>query len=270
MTRALVVEGGGMRGAYAAGALAGLRARGERFDAVHAASSGACSAAYLHAEQDEGLRIWQEHLDGAKLLRARNLLVGRPYLDLEYLVDEVFARRVPLDLARLRAAKAPLWVTLTDARTGAAEYRDLRREPDPLRALKATAALPIAYARPVRLGGRAYLDGGMADPIPVARAIAAGADDVTLVLTRPLGYRRAPASRGTVLLGSLPYPGAARAFATLHERYNAALELARDPPAGVRVRAIAPPPTLRLSRLMRRAEDLRRAVQQGVDDAMAG
>src|SRR5581483_1480122 len=148
---ALVVEGGGMRGAYAAGALVGLDAAGERFDAVYASSSGACSAAYLHARQPEGLRIWQEHLDGAKLLRARNLLVGRPYLDLEYLVDEVFARRVPLDLARLRAAEAPLWITLTDARTGRAEYRDLRREADPLRVLKATAALPIAYARPVRV-----------------------------------------------------------------------------------------------------------------------
>src|SRR5581483_7506668 len=233
-----------------------------------ASSSGACSAAYLHARQPEGLRIWQEHLDGAKLLRARNLLVGRPYLDLEYLVDEVFARRVPLDLARLRAAEAPLWITLTDARTGRAEYRDLRREADPLRVLKATAALPIAYARPVRVEGRPYLDGGMADPIPVRRAVLEGADDVTVVLTKPLGYRRPPASRGTVLVGSLPYPGAAGAFASLHERYNAALDFVAKPPEGVRVRVVAPPPELRLSRLMRRAEDLRRAVAQGVDDAM--
>lgn len=257
-----------MRGAYAAGALVGLQQAGERFDAVYASSSGACSAAYLAAGQPEGLRIWQEHLDGAKLIRARNLLVGRPLLDLEYLIDEVFAKRVPLDVAKLRAASHPLWITMTDARTGACEYRDLRRVDAPLRLLKATAALPIAYWRVVELEGRSFVDGGMADPIPLRRALEEGATRVTVVLTRPLGYRRPPAKRALTLLGSLPYPGARRTFDTMHERYNDALDLVARPPPGVEVRAIAPPPTLRLSRLMRDADGLRRAVAQGMSDAV--
>jgi len=43
---ALIVEGGAMRGAWAAGVLAFLQKRGQRqYDFVYAASSGACSAA---------------------------------------------------------------------------------------------------------------------------------------------------------------------------------------------------------------------------------
>lgn len=257
-----------MRGAYAAGVLAGLHARGESFEAIHAVSSGACSSAYVLSGQPEGIGIWRDHLDGAKLLRAGNVLRGRPYLDLDYLMDEVFGRRVPLDLAALRAAPAPLWVGLTRAEDGGPERRDLRREADPLRTLKATSALPIAHPRPVELDGRSYLDGAMADPIPLGSALADGADDVTVVLTRPAGYRRPPAPGWLSRLASAPYPGARRAFETMHVRYNAALDLAREPPPGARVRVLAPPPDLRLGRLMRDARDLRAAVERGLRDGM--
>lgn len=257
-----------MRGAYAAGAVSGLYDAGLRYDAVYASSSGACTSAYLHAEQREGLAIWERHLSGGRLLRPINLARGRPYLDLDYLIDEVFARRVPLDLARLRAAPAPLWVTVTRARDGAVEYRDLRRAADPLRVLRASAALPIAYPTPVLLEDEAYIDGGIGDPIPVLRAIADGATDITVVLTKPLGYRREPAGAFLTWWGTRPYPTAARAFATVHERYNAALDAIARPPRGVTVRAIAPPADLHLKRLSSRAKVLRAAVARGMADGL--
>src|SRR5437016_12394615 len=60
---ALIVEGGAMRGAWAAGVLAFLYERGmNRYDMVYAASSGACSAAFFVAGMVEpGLAIWREH-----------------------------------------------------------------------------------------------------------------------------------------------------------------------------------------------------------------
>jgi predicted patatin/cPLA2 family phospholipase len=262
--RTLVVEGGGMRGAYAGGVLVGLTNAGERFDAVYASSSGACSAAYLAAQQPEGIRIWEDYLHGNRLLSVANVLRGRPYLDLDYLVDDVFGHHLPLDLARLRASTSPLWVTLTDAETGLVEYRDLRREAEPLRAIRATAALPIAYPRPVEIEGRCFFDGGIGDPIPLRRAIEEGAQDITVVLTNALGYRHRPMASWAARLGSRPYPGAIDAFRTRHERYNDALDLVAHPPSGVTIRAIAPPPALHLSRSARR---LRAAVAQGLADA---
>jgi len=48
---ALIVEGGAMRGAWAAGVLAYLEEHGRRqYDLVYGASSGACSAAYFVAD----------------------------------------------------------------------------------------------------------------------------------------------------------------------------------------------------------------------------
>ncbi|MHB8585667.1 MAG: patatin-like phospholipase family protein [Thermoplasmatota archaeon] len=267
-TRALVVEGGGMRGAYAAGAVAGLFEAGERFEAVYAASSGACSAAYLAAGQTDGMEIWRRHLTGAQLIGPLKVMVGRPYLDLDYLIDGVFRNKFPLNVAALRAAAAPLWVPLTRASDGTAVYHDLRVVEDPLEYLRAAAALPLAYGKPVRLGGEDFLDGGVADPVPLLRAIEDGATDITVILTNPPGFRRRAMPPWLVRWAATPYPGAEDAIATMHHRQNQVLDTIQDPPAGIQIRPIAPPQGMAINRFTSRAKALRAATAQGFTDAM--
>ena len=86
---ALIVEGGAMRGAWAAGVLAYLQERGRRqYDFVYAASSGACSAVYFVADMWEpGLAIWREL--ACKVVRKSNFLRRKPIIDLAYLVDHI-------------------------------------------------------------------------------------------------------------------------------------------------------------------------------------
>lgn len=254
-----------MRGAYASGAVAGLLRAGERFDAVYAVSSGACATAYLHAGQLDSLGLWEDVSRG--LIRPGQALRGKPLLDFDFLFGDVCGSRMPLDLDALRAASAPLYVPITDADTLHLEFRDLRRERDPLAVLRAAAALPLAYGRAEEVDGRRYFDGGMSDPIPVLRAIRDGASDLTVVLTRPLGYRRRANPRWLCRVASKPYPPARAVFARFHERYNAALDAVESPPPGVRVRALAPPPRLPLRQFMRSAGQVRRAVEQGLADA---
>src|SRR5437660_1775831 len=101
-TTALIVEGGAMRGAWAAGVLAFLHERRLRqYDLVYAASSGACSAAYFVAGMFQpGLAIWREH--ACKVVRKTNFLRHKPVIDLAYLVDHVFRRHVPLSVEALQ------------------------------------------------------------------------------------------------------------------------------------------------------------------------
>ena len=87
---ALIVEGGAMRRAWAAGVLAFLHETARRqFDLVYAASSGACTAAYFVAGLWEpGLTIWREF--ASKVVRKTNFLHHKPVIDLAYLVDHTF------------------------------------------------------------------------------------------------------------------------------------------------------------------------------------
>jgi predicted acylesterase/phospholipase RssA len=59
MKRALVLEGGGAKGAFSFGWLKALRDRGIVFDAVSGTSVGALKYCYLSTRKfDEGERLW--------------------------------------------------------------------------------------------------------------------------------------------------------------------------------------------------------------------
>jgi predicted acylesterase/phospholipase RssA len=62
-------------------------------------------------------------------------------------------------------------------------------------AILASSRMPWAGGPPIEIDGRRYLDGGMASPIPVAEALAAGATHVLALQTRPHGVPRRSASR---------------------------------------------------------------------------
>src|SRR5919106_1697816 len=84
---ALIVEGGAMRGAWAAGVLSHLYESGQhQYDLVYAASSGAYSAAYFVAGMlESSLAIWREH--ACHVVRKTNFLRRKPIIDLAYVVD---------------------------------------------------------------------------------------------------------------------------------------------------------------------------------------
>ena len=56
--------------------------------------------------------------------------------------------------------------------------------------LLATSRMPWVGGDPVVIGGRRYLDGGLAAPIPVDTALAVGATHVLVLQTRPHGVPR--------------------------------------------------------------------------------
>ena len=140
---ALIVEGGAMRGAWAAGVLAYLQERGRRpYDFVYAASSGACSAAYFVADMWEpGLAIWREL--ACNVVRKSNFLRRKPIIDLAYLVDHVFRQRIPLSVAALQQAPAQFFIVLTDCHTGEPVYFHACDD-RVFAALRATSSMPLA------------------------------------------------------------------------------------------------------------------------------
>jgi predicted patatin/cPLA2 family phospholipase len=272
---ALVVEGGAMRGAWAAGVLTFLNERGWRnFDAVYAASAGACSAAYFVAGMVEpGLSIWRDHLSGRKFIRRRNLLRLKPIIDLVYLVDYLFKQRVPLSVQAIGEAPTQFYIVLTDCATGEPFYFHANDERI-FDALRATASMPLATRGYSLVDGKPYADGGVSDPIPVQRAIEDGATDITVVLTHNRNFRLESYPR---FLGHIAYPrfpATARAWATQYLRFNAAIDLIAHPPNGVKFRTFRPLRPMRVNAFTRERALLHEALALGrmeaIEQAEAG
>jgi predicted patatin/cPLA2 family phospholipase len=237
---ALIVEGGAMRGAWAAGVLAFLYERGlNRYDMVYAASSGACSAAFFVAGMVEpGLTIWREH--ACRIVRKTNILRRKPIIDLAYLVDHLFRERALLSVEAIQNAPTRFCIVLTDCHTGEPVYFHARDERI-FEALRASSSMAFATRGFDYVDGHPYADGGVADPIPIQRVLQEGATDITVVLTHRLSFRLKATPRFVGRLAYPQFPAVASAWTgRQHVRYNAAMELIRQPPEGVRVQVFSP------------------------------
>jgi predicted patatin/cPLA2 family phospholipase len=265
---ALIVEGGAMRGAWAAGVLAYLQESGRRqYDLVYAASSGACSAAYFVADMWEpGLTIWRDL--ACNVVRKSNFLRRKPIIDLAYLVDHVFRKHVPLSVAALQKAPTRFFIVLTDCLTGDPVYFHVCDD-RVFAALRATSSLPVATRGYDYVDGRPYADGGVADPVPIRRAIEDGATDITVVLTHKLTFRLGPVPHWIGRLAYPEFPMLARAWtARQNVYYNDALDLIKRPPPGIQLRVFRPLRPLPVRSFTARPKQIAAAMVLGHDEAL--
>ena len=238
--RALLVEGGGVRAAFAAGVLDALLEEDEAFDLVAGTSAGALlAAAYLAGQKGRSLRVLRHPGCRAAFGRITDFLRGGDLVDLE-LLHEAADRLEPLDAEAMLAHPARFLLTVTDVASGvghviqpsAVELTD---------ALKATSALPIAVRSPIAVRGMTCLDGGIAIPLPVQEVLDLGATELVVVRTRQATYRNSGRSgRLAAPWFERKQPALAEALRRRGDVYNAMADLLEHPPEGITVQQIRP------------------------------
>jgi len=236
-----------MRGVISAGSLLALDLLGFReiFDEIYAASAGGVNAAYFLSGQGKlGMTVYFDDIANRRFINPWRVF---KIVDVDYAYDRVVSLHKPLDDAAIRASRVRFLLSVTDAQSGRNELLDVRArsEPVPL-LLKASSALPVLYNRRIVLDGREYVDGGVSDSLPVARAIENGCTDVLVLASSRCD---SPDARPSLWEQSLfymmmgrRYPALMRAFASMHEALNRGRRLAtgEDAVDGVNIALIAP------------------------------
>lgn len=266
---ALVVEGGAMRGIFAAGVLDAFLAQGRTaFDHCIGVSAGAVNlAAFLAGQRGRNHSVITDYSCRPEFISLARFVRGGHWLDLDWLWA-ITIRECRLDLAHFAANPVPLTVVATRVSDGQAAYlkgnaAELEQQ------IKASCSVPLVYRDFVRIGGEAMTDGGVADSIPVRHAYEQGAREITVVLSRPLGYRkrapRLPALHRYLLRET---PALARASLSRHQSYNDAIDFIRQPPADCRIRVIVPPAGFRVGRMTTDRARLEQGYQMGWQAAL--
>ncbi len=258
-----------MKGAYASGVLTAFEAAGRRsFDAIYGTSAGGAMAAWFAAHQARYAEKTWDYAADPRIVSYKRWLLGRgPVLDHEALLEIVYRREHPLDVAAVQRYPAPVVVTASDIETGTPHYQDIRVT-EVIPWLKATGRLPAAAGPPVTIGGRTFLDGGLTDPIPVRRAAADGHKRITLILNTPRGAGKED-HRWLATMTARRWPALKDGIMRHQEIKQEAIAWAETPPPGIEVDIIRPAQPTGLHRLSRDLDAIHAVIAMGRRDGEA-
>jgi predicted patatin/cPLA2 family phospholipase len=279
--RCLVLQGGGLRGAFSAGACLALGDIGiTDFDSAFAVSASVPTLAYSLAGQcREGKEVWENYLATKKLVRYRSLLSGwagdyihRPVLDVHYLVFEVFRDRFPLNVARLMESPTRAYFVAMDAETCEPHYFEKSRD-GMYQIMWACLSLPGACPERPIVDGRRYIDGGVVDPIPIEKALQTGAERLLVVLTMPLDAVITETGRLGLWLTRRYFrdnPGLLGAIKKRREVYARSLELLQELRSALsqKVYVVAPKSWPPADRITRSRSRIARTLAMGYEEIM--
>jgi NTE family protein len=221
---ALVLAGGGTRGAAQVGMLEVLAENGFVPDRIYGTSVGAMNgAAFAGDPTVAGVEriagIWRG-ITGDDIYPSKFVHGPWQYLQQrESIHPNSGLRKVieeGLTFDRLEDATVPFEVVATSITDG--RERWLASGPA-AEAILASAAIPAIFPS-VEIDGDRLVDGGVVDNVPISRAIDAGATRIFVLLCGPLSYTPPPSKRPVeVMLSAL--------FISVHARFSR--ELARLP-----------------------------------------
>lgn len=230
---ALVLEGGGMRGAYTAGCLAWFIDHNIDIANGYGISTGAihlCS--YLLKEKNYLYDLSTNYIADKKLVGWRPLLREGKFVGYNYLFDTLLPHIFHFDIQKLIsiASHKHAKIGLYDLAKQRTIYINLKDIDTSFKLLKAATTLPI-IGKAVKYKKNEYLDGGISEMIPIKEAINDNNEKFIVISTKPADYIRKPAKNIIIKLMALyyhKYPQIAKDYAIRHQNYNNQVQLVKD------------------------------------------
>ena len=191
----LVLEGGGVRGAYTAGALAWLSENHITFDYHVGISSGAVYlCCYLTGKTQSAKNMATIYAADPKLVGIYALLHCGYYVDYRKIFKEDLIEKEQLSMKKIKEEHMPMEVGAYDLGKGETVYFGSQDLDENLDLLRGTCALPVA-SEVVDYNGLRLLDGGITKMIPIERALEQGCTKALIITTKPASFVRKPSSK---------------------------------------------------------------------------
>ncbi|MBR3941500.1 MAG: patatin family protein [Bacteroidaceae bacterium] len=262
----LILEGGGMRGIFTIGVLDNFMDRGIRFPYIIGVSAGACNAlSYMSNQRGRAKFSNIDMMEKYNYIGFRHLITQGNIMDFRLLFHKLPEEIYPYDYDALARSTERLEVVTTNCITGEANYFEEKNDPKRvIDIVKASSSLPfvcpIAY-----VDGVPMADGGVADSIPVERAMSQGFTKPVIVLTRNKGYRKPAKGTKVPFFMYRKYPKLKEAIRNRNAIYNSQVELVEKMEAEGSAIVIRPERPIEVGRMERDINKLHALYQEGYD-----
>lgn len=226
----IVLEGGATRGVFTSGVLDYLMEKDVYLSHVIGVSAGSCNGVDYVSKQIGRTRDCMIHKEKeysyyygfTKFVKEKSLL------DMDMVFDKYPNEIFPFDFDTYFASEMECEIVTTNCETGKAEYMMEREDRERLMKIcRASSSMPLISPM-VNLDGTPYLDGGLADSIPIGRAAKIGNKKIVVILTRNPGYRKKPTTKAVAKLyrkAYKSYPELVRTAILRNVKYNRQMQM---------------------------------------------
>ena len=259
--------GGGLRGAFAAGALEYCAQNGIDFDICFGISAGSANlTSYLSRQMGRNLIFYTDYVHRPEYIGFRNFLKTGSYIGFDYVYSTLSGTGGvnPLDYEAIQKNPSEFIVTATDALTGKAKYfTKADMSLDNYDICKASCSIPVV-CKPYYINGIPYFDGALSDPVPIEKAFEMGLDKVVLLLTLPESLIREPGKDKKIAkILKHAYPNAAKELATRFDKYNRGVKKAQEYAKQGKALILSPDDTCGVSTLSKNKEGIKALYDKG-------
>lgn len=265
----LVLEGGGMRAVYTAGALEYFLEQDIQFPYVIGVSAGASYAAsYVSRQIGRNKKVSLDYVTDPRYMSWSNFRKNRQFFGMDFIYDEIPSKIIPFDYNAFEANPAQLKIGTTDVFTGESLFfgkEDYQGEL--LKVLRASSSLPF-LAPPVEFKNKVLLDGGISASVPIDIAKQDGYEKNVVILTRNKGYRKSKSHFQYFVKKKYPeYKGLQRMLRERFVSYNQTMDYLDEEEEKGNVLIIRPLEKLKVGRMERSPQKLSALYMQGYEDA---
>lgn len=264
----LVLEGGGLRGIFTAGVLDYFLEKNINFDNCIGVSAGAClGASYMSKQHKRGFNAIADHINKKEYASFYSLITTGDFFNVDYAYRRIIEEFNPFDNETYMKNPTKFQVVTTNVETGEAEYPEVKDAVKELIYIRASASLPF-LSRIVEINNNLYLDGGVADAVPIKKSIENGNTKNVLILTREKNYRKKESKLNKITKFKYKkYPNFVKAMNSRYSRYNEILEYIYELEKKGEVFVIQPEEPLKMGRIEKNREKLEKVYQIGYETA---
>ncbi len=187
----LILEGGAVRGVYTSGILDYYMEKKLRFPYVVGVSAGACNAVdYVSEQIGRTYHCMVPDAEYRYINSIKNTILKKSLFDMDLVFDTFPNEVYPFDFDVYYNSDTLCELVVTNVTTGKAEYlSDKSSMKKILNICRASSSLPL-ISPIVEIDGQKYLDGGLADSVPIIHSLRCGNTKNVIILTRNKGYRK--------------------------------------------------------------------------------
>jgi len=262
----LVLEGGAMRGMFTAGVLDVFMENNIKVTDIVGVSAGTLFGInYVSKQPKRALRYNLRYINDNRYMSIKSLMRTGNLINKDFTYYKLPFQLDVFDNKTFKQSDINFFATVTNIETGEAEYIKIEDAFKQMETLRATSALPF-ISEIIEINGKKYLDGGIANSIPVDYFEKQNYDKIIVILTRPIDYRKKKTTGVQFKVAYGKYPKLIEKLENRYQDYNDTVERIVELEKQGKVLVIRPDEEITIKRLEKDTDKLQHVYDLGIKE----